>query len=84
MELKELIYDTPYYNNKEKFNLPSFTLINEIDINYKTNIAKEDLTNLFTMTPYYYKTKKEDKEKINGVKELNITIHFTISIYKQN
>ena len=82
-ELKELIYEKPYLNKKEVFNLENFTLIKEENIYYTINIPKEDLYSLFTMTPYYYKTKKEDISKIDLVESLSMTINFTISIFKQ-
>lgn len=82
-ELKELIYEHPYLNKKETFNLKNFDLINEEEICYKVNIPQDDLYSLFTMTPYYYKTKKEDISKINNIGSLNTTINFTISIFRQ-
>ena len=82
-ELKELIYDEPYLNKKETYHLENFYLIDEQEINYKIDIPKEDLYYLFTMTPYYYKTRKEDISKIDNIDSLNITINFTISIFKQ-
>ena len=82
-ELKELIYTNPYLNKKETFNLQNFKLIKKEEICYKVNIPKDDLYSLFTMTPYYYKTKREDISKINCVESLNTTINFTISIFKR-
>lgn len=84
-ELKKVIYDNPYYNDhvsKEVIKLDSFTLIDEKKITYKINVNNEDLMNLFTMTPYYYKTKETDINKINSINSLDITVSFNISILK--
>ncbi len=82
-ELKKLIYENPYLNKKETFNLNNFSLVSEETIDYNIDIPQEDLHLLFSMTPYYYKTKKEDIQKINTVSSLNVTISFTISIFRQ-
>lgn len=82
-ELKQLIYNKPYLNKKEIYDLKHFSLIKEEEICYQVNIPQNDLHLLFSMTPYYYKTKKEDISKINSVESLNTTINFTISIFKQ-
>ena len=42
-----------------------------------------DIKNLIAMTPYFYKTKKEDLEKINTVDFLNVTIDFQIDIFQK-
>ena len=86
-ELKEIIYDNPYYNDhvsKEVIKLDSFTLIDEKKIKYNITVNNEDLMNLFMMTPYYYKTKEKDINKLNGVDKLDITVSFNISILKLN
>ena len=44
---------------------------------------KDDIYNLFTMTPYYYKTSKEDTEKLLKLESLTTTVHFAIEIYKK-
>lgn len=86
-ELKQLIYDNPYYNDhtgKEVIKLDSFTLIDEKKINYHITVNNEDLMNLFMMTPYYYKTKEKDINKLNHVNTLDITVSFNISVLKLN
>ena len=85
-ELKEKIYSNPYYNdniNKPSDKLLSFDLIHEENLSYVISTNNEDLINLFMMTPYYYKTKPSDFEKIKKVDHLDITIDFNILIYKK-
>jgi 23S rRNA (guanine745-N1)-methyltransferase len=44
---------------------------------------KEDIENLFKMTPYYYKTSREDAEKLLSLEKLETTVHFGIEIYEK-
>ena len=35
------------------------------------------------MTPYYYKTSKNDFEKLNAYSQMTITADFNITVYKK-
>ena len=84
-ELKTLIYDTPHTNTDKLYFLPSFKLISEHILEYKLLLTQNDLINLFKMTPYYYKTKPSDFEKLLVVDHLEVTASFFIREYqKQN
>ena len=84
-ELKKEVYTNPYHNenvSKEIFRLDSFNLLEEQDLTYKIFINNnDDLLNLFMMTPYYYKTKEDDFNKLKTIKNLDITISFKISVF---
>ena len=83
-ELKSSIYDNPYENEIENIVIDGLTLDNEIKISRKALLNKEDINNLFMMTPYYNTTSKLDKEKLNNINELEITMSFIIDIYKKS
>ena len=83
-ELKKAIYDKPYKNKPEIKNDELFTLFDSLELKYKITLDnKEDIYNLFTMTPYYYKTSKQDMEKLLKLESLTTTVHFAIEIYKK-
>ena len=83
-ELKKATYDNPYKNKAEIKNDELFTLIDSVELKYHINLLnKEDIFNLFTMTPYYYKTSKEDSEKLQRLETLTTTVHFAIEIYRK-
>ena len=42
---------------------------------------QEDIFNLFTMTPYYYKTSAEAVEKLKKVNRLELTCGFSIRTF---
>lgn len=81
-ELKKAIYNNPYKNKPEIKNDELFTLVESKELKYQITLEdKEDIYNLFTMTPYYYKTSKDDTEKLLELKSLTTTVHFSIEIY---
>ena len=82
-ELKSAIYDEPYKNKPEIKNEDLFTLVESRELKYNITLTtKDDIYNLFTMTPYYYKTSKQDAEKLFQLETLTTTVHFAIEIYK--
>ena len=83
-ELKCALYEEPYKNKPEKRNDELFKLVSQEEIKYKTNLTeKEDIGNLFKMTPYYYKTGRADAEKLLSLKSLETTVHFGIEVYEK-
>ena len=83
-ELKEKIYDHPYYNEVEEITINGMALYKEIPISRKTLVKKEDLNNLFRMTPYYNTTSINDKEKLKDLDDLSISFSFLIDIYRKS
>ena len=61
----------------------AFSLEEQIEIKEEINVKKEDILDLLRMTPYYWQTTLEIKEKILALDELTTTIHFYIRIYKK-
>ncbi len=83
-ELKCALYKEPYKNKPEKRNDELFKLVSLKKIKYKINLTeKEDIENLFKMTPYYYKTGREDAEKLLSLNNLETTVHFGVEIYEK-
>lgn len=83
MQIKELLYADPY-ENEEKDLKTNMSLIQEETIRNTFHILHDDLMNLFTMTPYYHRTKSEDIQKLNAVKEMDVTAEFIIRVYKND
>ena len=83
IELKKAIYENAYLNEEE---IPSFNNL-YLDKSYQSifnsNLNKEDLDSLIKMTPYFYKTSKDNLEKIKNIDSLNVTFAFNIYIYKK-
>ena len=87
--LKELtahIYDEvlPHKGNYSVLdNEKEFILKKQIEIKEEITVKKEDILDLLRMTPYYWQTTIEIKEKILALDELKTTIHFYIRIYEK-
>ena len=61
----------------------SFILEQQIEIKEEITVKKEDILDLLRMTPYYWQTTVEIKDKILDLDELKTTIHFYVRVYKQ-
>ncbi len=83
-ELKCALYKEPYKNKPEKRKDELFKLVSVKEIKYKIKLTeKDDIANLFKMTPYYYKTGREDAERLFSLERLETTVHFAIEIYEK-
>lgn len=83
--LKEVLYANPYENEVADTDLPGFTLLNMQDIEGRITLANEtDLWNLFTMTPYFYRTSPADKDRLRARAPLTTEISFKILTYEKS
>lgn len=82
--LKEALYATPYENEVADTALDGFHLLEQISIRDTITLANEaDLWNLFTMTPYFYRTPPKAKEKLRQQAPLTTEIAFEILVYEK-
>ena len=83
-ELKKSIYNEPYKNKPEIKNDELFVLTDSKELKYNITLkSSEDIYNLFTMTPYYYKTSKESIDKLLSLNSLKTPISFVLLVYKK-
>jgi len=83
-ELKSLIYDNPYKNTLRDSDLPGFRLVFDERLTYSISLGSpEEVKTLFMMTPYAYRTRAEDKAKIDTVSSLSVTADFHIYVYER-
>lgn len=85
MGLKQAIYDN-VYENGERADLPENMehvekIVSRSDIVLENG---EDIAALFSMTPYYWRTSEQDKEKLNGVRRLETAVEFEINVYRKS
>lgn len=83
IELKDILYKEVIKNEIKDIVIEGLIKEKEYNISKKVNLNNEDLLNLFMMTPYFYKTSNEDKNKLETINNLDITFDFIISIYKK-
>lgn len=81
-ELKQAVYDNPYKNKVDDFEIEGWELISKKIINEKITLqSNEDIMNLFMMTPYYYKTSANDQKKLEKLNVLETQIQFAVLTY---
>lgn len=84
-ELKKAIYDTPYKNEVKPYELEGFSLMGKQRITYEMKLDnQEDIDALFSMTPYYYRTGREQQERLARLGELTTTADFELLAYRNN
>lgn len=83
-ELKCAVYDTPYENEIDTLALEGFTLVKETPVTFDLHLNKaEYIDALFKMTPYYYKTSREDQKKLENLEKLDTHGEFLLVTYKK-
>ncbi len=82
--LKSVLYDTPYKNEPADTTLPGFTLLRDIPLAFGLSLdTPEAIADLFTMTPYYYRTPQAGKERLLSLTLLQTEAAFRILLYKK-
>ena len=84
MGLKKAIYDD-VYENGQRADLPkNMEKVDCLNAHYSWEICgKENISALFSMTPYYWRTSEGDKEKLSSIETLVTDIEFEINIYRK-
>lgn len=81
--LKKCLYDTPYDNPEKHFEYDEFAFVGEKTLDYTVIVAGEHVHDLFGMTPYYWKTSRQDSEKLDGIDRLETELSFKLSVYRK-
>lgn len=84
LELKEAIYDKAYLNPPPIFRHSGFEAIETENVDRKIHLDnREDIENLFKMTPYYYKTGENDQNKLKNITALDISVSVAVTAYRK-
>lgn len=82
--LKKATYKTPYKNEVDDSKIDGFELLLTERVAYELSLdTSEKIKSLFMMTPYAYRTKKEDKERVLALSSLKTEIEFVVFVYKK-
>ena len=84
MGLKSAIYENTHLNT-QRADLPTqMQKIDEIRVRYDITLnSNKEIMDLFSMTPYYWKTSVEDGKKLSRIDKLETEVDIIISAYKK-
>lgn len=83
IEMRRLIYDSVVISDSLPEADERFSLVSSEELEYKTRLTSpEDIQNLFMMTPFYYKTTEEGKNRLFSHGELEITVDVNYTIFR--
>jgi 23S rRNA (guanine745-N1)-methyltransferase len=80
------IYDRalPHQGNYQALDAaPQFKLVDQFELKQTTTIAGEDILPLLTMTPYYWHTRPEQKDRLSALDQLETPLHFIVKTYEK-
>ncbi len=84
-ELKCAVYDSPYENKRMVAEYEGFTLKGSKTVSHRAFVPDSStISDLFTMTPYLWKTPKSGLERLGQLKSMEIEIAFDVYVYEKN
>ncbi len=84
-ELKEALYSTPYQNKRQTIEYDGFRLEDVQTVESTIQLTDpQQIQDLFTMTPYFYKTPKEGQQALEQLQQLTVQIAFDIHIFSRS
>ena len=57
--------------------------INEVNVTYDLQLNNEEFMSLLKMTPHYWKSTPENKQKLEEYDDLKITVDMRIGVFKK-
>lgn len=82
--LKAAVYDRPYLNPPASYAPESFEPVCRSELRETVHLScNEDIGNLFMMTPYYYKTGRDDQAKLAALSELDTEVEFAVVLLRR-
>lgn len=83
-QIKQAVYDTPYKNDEKAPPTQRLNLVSRQRVKQNVAIPREDIKQLFAMTPYFYRTSNENKARLDSIESLDLTVDFVILEYEKN
>lgn len=84
MGLKRVLYAETHLNHARADLPQGMEQIDEIRVRYQITVeGNEAIANLFTMTPYYWRTSPEDAAKLAGIECLETEVDVLLTVYRK-
>ena len=82
--LKQALYETPYENDEQLPQTTHLRLVGSHKVCAQIQLAsQEDIQAVFRMTPYYFHTSEQDKQKLEALTSLSTPVEFVIAAYEK-
>ncbi len=82
-EMKQIVYDSPYKNDEKAPETRILRLASRTRVRDVVSINHNDLKELFSMTPYFYRTSQENRSRLDAIDHLDLTVEFIILEYRK-
>ena len=82
--MKQVLYDTPYENAVQDTALEGFRLLDLVRVSFPFTLPTAGaIADLFTMTPYYYRTPREGRARLLSLDTLSAEAEFFVLSYER-
>ncbi len=82
--LKQLLYTSPYYNEENPEDINLLRVLETVRLKETIKLQNsEDITELYGMTPYSYKTAQSASELLSKMNSLETEADFMITVYQK-
>ena len=83
-QLKEVLYDRPYPNEERETPYEGFAYREIVPVDGTVLLdRREDLQNLFRMTPYFWKTPRAGAERLAALDRLEVRTSFRVHVFEK-
>ena len=83
-EMKEVLYDRPYPNTEKRTPYPGLDYLEVAEVDGTLPLPdRQTISDLFQMTPYFWKTPREGKERLAALDRLDVTASFRIHVFRK-
>ena len=83
-EMKEILYETPYPNEEKETPYQGFAYREIVPVDGTVLLdRREDIQNLFRMTPYFWKTPRAGAERLAARERLTVRTSFRVHIFEK-
>lgn len=82
--MKTILYKTPYENEVSPYPLDGFRFCGVREVGFGFSLESPDaIADLFAMTPYFYRTPREGRERLLALERLSVEADFRILVYRK-
>lgn len=83
IELKQIAYEQVTIHQHKSLDSDAFSLMNMEEFSFQLTLTQPDITHLFMMTPYGFRTSVEGKQRIESKENLTVTAKFILETYQK-